>query len=56
MDIQPVINLVVFKEFKDRDIQFAYPTRTFFLVKGAEEQEVASVSAKTTAAGESPGR
>jgi len=35
MDIQQAINLILFKEFQERNIQFAYPTRTVFVEKGS---------------------
>jgi small-conductance mechanosensitive channel len=31
MDIQQAINLTIFKQFKEKDIQFAYPTQTLFI-------------------------
>jgi small-conductance mechanosensitive channel len=34
MDIQQAINLILFKEFEERNIQFAYPTRTVFVENG----------------------
>ncbi|MCX2741802.1 mechanosensitive ion channel family protein [Pontibacter anaerobius] len=40
MDVQQRINLRIFKEFQQRGIEFAYPTRTLFMVnEGKEEQE-----------------
>jgi small-conductance mechanosensitive channel len=31
MDIQQAINLTIFKQFKEKDIHFAYPTQTLFI-------------------------
>jgi small-conductance mechanosensitive channel len=31
MDIQQSINLAIFEQFAQHDIDFAYPTRTLFL-------------------------
>jgi small-conductance mechanosensitive channel len=33
MDIQQAINLSIFKQFKERGIQFAYPTQRLFIEK-----------------------
>lgn len=42
MDIQQRINLRIFQEFQQRGIEFAYPTRTLFVVNEEQEkQEVA---------------
>ncbi len=37
MDIQQEINLKIFKEFEEKDIQFAYPTRTVYAVPPKEK-------------------
>lgn len=37
MDVQQAINLSIFEEFEKAGIQFAYPTRTVFIEKNAEE-------------------
>ena len=37
MDIQQSVNLKIFEEFEKRGIEFAYPTQTIFLEKGARE-------------------
>ena len=39
MDIQQSVNLKIFEEFEKRGIQFAYPTQTIFLEKGAAIDE-----------------
>ncbi|HEY3402293.1 MAG TPA: mechanosensitive ion channel family protein [Ohtaekwangia sp.] len=39
MDIQQSVNLKIFEEFEKRGIQFAYPTQTIFLEKGAVTDE-----------------
>jgi small-conductance mechanosensitive channel len=31
MDIQQIINLSIFKQFKEKGIEFAYPTQTLFV-------------------------
>jgi small-conductance mechanosensitive channel len=31
MDIQQAINLSIFKKFKEKEIQFAYPTQKLFV-------------------------
>ncbi|MDO9079933.1 MAG: mechanosensitive ion channel family protein, partial [Desulfuromonadales bacterium] len=35
MDIQQGINLAIFREFKEKGIEFAYPTQTLFMNKAA---------------------
>ncbi|MFW6237806.1 MAG: hypothetical protein ACOC5A_01050 [Halanaerobiales bacterium] len=39
MDIQEEINLRLMREFKERDIQFAYPTQTIYVHGRSELQE-----------------
>ena len=38
MDVQQAINLRIFKEFQQRKIEFAYPTRTLFVTPQPEQQ------------------
>jgi small-conductance mechanosensitive channel len=37
MDIQQAINLALLRDFRERDIGFAYPTRTLYIASGSEE-------------------
>ncbi|SFF91056.1 mechanosensitive ion channel family protein [Pontibacter chinhatensis] len=44
MDIQQRINLRIFKEFQELNIDFAYPTRTLFVVNEHQEKQVQPVA------------
>ena len=39
MDIQQAINLRIFEEFENMGLEFAYPTRTLFVMNQPEEDK-----------------
>lgn len=39
IDIHQAINLAIFKKFQEMEIEFAYPTRTLFMMKTDREEE-----------------
>jgi small-conductance mechanosensitive channel len=38
MDIQQAINLEIFKQFEENEIEFAYPTQTLFVSQVNDSQ------------------
>ncbi len=44
MDIQQAINLYIYAQFEQEDIEFAYPTQTLYVVKPTEKVSSASYS------------